>query len=103
MGHLCICRAVTLATNWMGVRERKDWVETMKEWRDVGLVQDVVLWMGRYLGHKTRELSDSGCAQGEKREESKAAFWDPWWVASWVRGREEGLAGEGRLQDCPSG
>lgn len=45
----------------------------------------------------------TGGAQGEKREESEAAFRDPWWVASWVRGREEGLAGEGRLQDCSSG
>lgn len=55
--------------------------------------------MGRYLGHKSRDFSDSGCVQGEKREELKAAFRDPWWV----RGREEGLAGEGRLQDCSTG
>ena len=46
----------------------------------------MVLWVGRYLGHKTRESGDSRDT-GHEEGGVKAAFWGPWWMASWVGGQ----------------
>ena len=61
---------------------------------DTGLIQGVVIWVGRYLGHKTRE---SGDRQGMKREESRlpSGALGGWPAGS--GGREGMLAGRGRL------
>lgn len=64
----------------------------------MGSIQGIVLRIKRYLGHNTRELGDTVSVQDKNRDESRLLSGTLDEVAGCgLGGREEGLAGGGRL------
>lgn len=106
-----ICIIVTLATDWLeGMREERLGRDHERDGDDTGLIWGVVLWVGRYLGHKTREFGDRVCTPGMKREGTRLPSgalggWPAGWGAGRRRWLEEGGCGAGlaRVMVCSDG